>query len=161
MRSVHEVLTRKNGKWYKITIQISTVHTYSTIAFSAIWHCWLGVGKSIRPVKNDWWGVGVVISVCSEVRGLCMRSSGYRWHLIISCFIKTQIGLTFLVPACPGCHEKENVKRVSMSVPSQIISWCFLLWRYDKSVRHTPCRSQHNYKLVLRPIPKHIVRMHR
>ena len=26
-----------------------------------LWHCWLGVRKSIRPVKIEWWGVGVVI----------------------------------------------------------------------------------------------------
>ena len=28
-----------------------------------LWHCWLGLRKSIRPEKNDWWGVGVVICV--------------------------------------------------------------------------------------------------
>ena len=30
-----------------------------------LWHCWMGVRKSIRPVKIDWWGVGVVI--CLEL----------------------------------------------------------------------------------------------
>jgi len=33
---------------------------------------------------------------------------------IISCLIKIQIGLTFLVPAYPGCPGKEAVKRVSV-----------------------------------------------
>ena len=28
---------------------------------SVLWYCWLGVKKSIRPVKIDWWGTGVVI----------------------------------------------------------------------------------------------------
>jgi len=28
---------------------------------SVLWHCWLGVRKSIRPVKCEWWGIGVVI----------------------------------------------------------------------------------------------------
>ena len=28
---------------------------------SVLWHCWLGVRRSIRPVKIKWWGVGVVI----------------------------------------------------------------------------------------------------
>jgi len=32
---------------------------------------------------------------------------------VISCFIKIQIGLTFLVPAYPGCLEKEAINRVS------------------------------------------------
>ena len=28
---------------------------------SVLWHCWLGVRKSIWPVKIEWWGVVVVI----------------------------------------------------------------------------------------------------
>jgi len=38
----------------------------------------------------------------------CILSSWCHYHLVISCFIK--IGLTFLVPAYPGCHRKEVVK---------------------------------------------------
>jgi len=30
---------------------------------SVLWHCWLGVRISIWPVKVEWWGVGVVISL--------------------------------------------------------------------------------------------------
>jgi len=38
---------------------------------------------------------------------------------IISCFIKIQTGLTFLVPAYPGCPRKEAIKRVSVcQIPS-------------------------------------------
>ena len=32
---------------------------------------------------------------------------------VISCFTKIQIGLTYLVPAYPGCAGKEAIKRVS------------------------------------------------
>jgi len=32
---------------------------------------------------------------------------------IVSCFIKIQIGLTFLLPAYQGCPGKEAVKQVS------------------------------------------------
>ena len=28
---------------------------------SVLWHCWMGIRKSIRPVKIEWWCVGVVI----------------------------------------------------------------------------------------------------
>ena len=28
---------------------------------SVLWCCWLCIRKSIRPVKIEWWGVGVVI----------------------------------------------------------------------------------------------------
>jgi len=30
---------------------------------SVLWHCWLGIRKSTRPVKIEWWGVGVVNSL--------------------------------------------------------------------------------------------------
>jgi len=35
-------------------------------------------------------------------------------HPIVSCFIKIQIGLTFMLLAYPGCHGKEAVKWVSV-----------------------------------------------
>jgi len=38
---------------------------------SVLWHCWLGVRKSIRPVKIEWWGVGVVI--CLERGADCLH----------------------------------------------------------------------------------------
>jgi len=28
---------------------------------SVLWHCWLAVRKSIRPIKSEWRGAGVVI----------------------------------------------------------------------------------------------------
>jgi len=37
---------------------------------SVLWHCWLGVRKSIRPVKVEWWDVGVVI--CLEQGAYCL-----------------------------------------------------------------------------------------
>jgi len=40
---------------------------------------------------------------------------------VITCFIKFQIGLTFLVPAYVGCPGKEAVKRVS------VFCWCMPL----------------------------------
>ena len=36
-----------------------------------LWHCWLGVRKSIRPVTIEWWGVGVVI--CLEQGADCLH----------------------------------------------------------------------------------------
>ena len=38
---------------------------------SVLWHCWLGARKSIRPVKTEWWGVGVVIYL--ERRADCLH----------------------------------------------------------------------------------------
>ena len=36
-----------------------------------IWHCWLGIRKSVWPVKIEWWGGGVVI--CLERRADCLH----------------------------------------------------------------------------------------
>ena len=41
---------------------------------SVLWHCWLGVKKSIWPVKIEWQGVGVAICL-SEVPIVCIWSS--------------------------------------------------------------------------------------
>jgi len=48
----------------------------------------------------------------------CLQQSANDLHMIqlmplpaiISCFFQIQIGLTFLVPAYPGCLEKEAIK---------------------------------------------------
>jgi len=58
------------------------------------------------------------LSLCSEVKMICIRSSWCHCHPIISCFIKIQIGLTFLVPAYSGCPGKEAIKWVSVCVIS-------------------------------------------
>ena len=42
--------------------------------------------------------------------------------LTVSCFSKTQIGFTFLVPAHPGGPGKRAVKRVCMCVIDDVLS---------------------------------------
>ena len=76
---------------------------------SVLWRCWLGVMKSIRTVKIDWWGAGVV--VCLERGAFCIRSTWLHCPSIVSA-VKIQIGSTFMAPAYPGRTEKEAVKRV-------------------------------------------------
>ena len=44
---------------------------YSKACPSMLWHCWLGVRKSIWPVKIEWWAAGVVI--CLEWGADCMH----------------------------------------------------------------------------------------
>jgi len=73
----------------------------------------LGVRKSIRPVKKLSDEVLASLSVWSEVHLICTWSNWRHCHLIIPCFIKIQNGLTFLVPAYPGCPGKEAAERVS------------------------------------------------
>ena len=76
------------------------------------------------------------LSVWSEVQMICIWSSWCHCHPIISCFIKIQNGLTFPVPAYPGCPGKEAIKRVSCR------------WRVDKTVLCDTvwrCRANYHY----------------
>jgi len=75
--------------------------------------CWLGVTKSICPVKNcviRCWHRYLYGARC---KWFAIWSSWCHCHPIISCFIKIQNGLTFLVPVYPGCPGKEVIKWVS------------------------------------------------
>ena len=65
-----------------------------------------------QPVKNEWWGAGVVI--CLE-RGADLHMAQLM-PLTVSCFSKVQIGFTFLVPAHPGSPGQRAVKRVCVCV---------------------------------------------
>jgi len=56
----------------------------------------------------------VLLSVWTEVQMICIWSSWCCCHPVISCFIKIQNDLAFLVPACQGCPRTEVVKRVSV-----------------------------------------------
>jgi len=63
------------------------------------------------------------LSVWNKMQAICIWSSWCHCHPIISCFIKIQIGLTFLLPAYPGCLGKEAVfcrKILVSSVPKFI-----------------------------------------
>jgi len=50
--------------WFPISIEYTFLPT-------ALWHCWLGIRKSIWSVKIEWWGVGVVI--CLEQGADCLH----------------------------------------------------------------------------------------
>jgi len=86
---------------------------------SVLWHCWLGSRKGIRPVKKQWWGAGVVISL---ERGADLHMAQLMPQpLTVSCFSKIQIGFTFLVLAQPGSPGKRAVKWVCVFVTNYCI----------------------------------------
>jgi len=92
-----------------------------TALLSVLWYCWLGIRKSIRPVKIDRNDVLAWLPVWghrwgAKVWHIVQSSWCYTVTPIISCFIKIQIGLTFLMLAYPGCSGKEAVKRMSCQV---------------------------------------------
>ena len=79
-----------------------------------LWCCWLGGRKSIRPVKKQWWGAGVV--VCLEQGADLHMVQLMPLSLTVSCFSKIQIGFTFLIPAHLDSPGKRAVKQMSVCV---------------------------------------------
>jgi len=84
------------------------------VLHSVLWCCWLGGRKGIWPVKTEWWGAGVV--VCLEWGADLHMAHLMPLPLTVSCFSKTPIGFTFLVPAYPCSPGKRAVKRVCVCV---------------------------------------------
>jgi len=89
---------------------------------SVLWHCWLGVRKSIRPVKKFEWcwvmtcwrGYQSAVQWDAKLQMICIWSSWCHCDAIVSSFIKIQTGLTFLVLAYPRCPGKHAVKWLSV-----------------------------------------------
>jgi len=63
------LITDQTNSSYRLTM---------VVVSSVLWHCWLGVRKSIRPVNIEWWGVSVVI--CLERGADCLQYDAiYCW----------------------------------------------------------------------------------
>ena len=88
-----------------------------TTYYSVLRHCWLGIRKSIRPVKIEWRGVGLLVSLSlwSKVQIVCV------WSIWCHCHPKTpssrvsfksRLVLPFWYQAYPGCPGKEAIKLV-------------------------------------------------
>ena len=60
---------------------------------SVLWHGWLGSRKSVRPVKTEWWGAGVVI--WSEVQQNCIWPSWCHCHSLTLASVKPRLVLHF------------------------------------------------------------------
>ena len=86
----------------------------STRAFSALT---LLVGRQegrLACKKTEWWGAGMV--TCLEWGADLHMAQLMPLPLTVSCFIRVQIGITFLVPAHLGRPGKRAVKRVCVFV---------------------------------------------
>ena len=64
--------------------------------------------------KTEWWGAGVVI--CLEWGAHLYTAQLMLLPLTVSCFSKTQIGFTFLVPAPPDSPGRRAIKRLCVCV---------------------------------------------
>ena len=78
---------------------------YCCFTFSAL-TLLVGDRNGIRPVKNEWWGTGVVI--CLELGADLRMAQLMPLPNTVSCFSNIQIGFTFLVPAHPGSPGKRQ-----------------------------------------------------
>ena len=99
----------------------------ATVKPSVLLHCWLGCRKGIWPVKNEWWGAGMVICLewCADLH--FDDKQLMPLPLTISYFSKIQIGFTFLELAHPGSPGQRAIKRVCVCVTATV---CTLFWRY-------------------------------
>jgi len=68
--SVHRINFPKY--WNKSAV-ICYYFTPSVVLPSVLWHCWLGVRKSMQPVKTVWWGAGVFI---------CLEQGANDLHMV-------------------------------------------------------------------------------
>jgi len=119
-----------------------------------LWRCWLGGRKGIRPVKNEWWGTGVVI--CLEQGAFFHMAQLMPLPLTVSCFSKIQIGFTFLVPAHLGSPGQRAVKRVCVYVYFTYSDGC-ALWlligrRWQGCLSDLPVLSSQPARSCLRPV---------
>ena len=74
--------------------------------------------KGIRPVKTEWWGIGVVICL-KWLQMICIWFSWCHCHPIISCCGKIQNGLPFWCRLTHVVLEKRLLNGCSSSVVVQ------------------------------------------
>ena len=62
-------------RFFRCIVYLCHIHLLvfmlSVLMLSVFGHCWLGIRKSIRPLKIEWWGLGVVI--CLERGADCLH----------------------------------------------------------------------------------------
>ena len=92
---------------------------------SVLWRCWLGGRKSIRSVKK--WAVGCWRGYLERGADL-QKAQLMPLPLTVSCFSKTNIGFTVLVPAHSGSSGRTAVKRVCVcAIAYSVQHQCHLL----------------------------------
>ena len=126
---------------------------YPMLVPSVLWRCWLGGRKGIRPVKTEWWGVGMAIYLSGARCDLHMAKL-MPLPLTVPCFNKIQIGFAFLVLAHPGSPGQRAVKmcvcvcvcvcvcacvRVRVRARACVFVFipchCYLFWQHRKEQR--------------------------
>jgi len=110
---------------------------------SVLGHCWLGVRKSIRPIKTEWWGIGVVI--CLEQGADCL-------HMVqlmplhsktpsILASLKSRLVLPFWYRLTQVVPEKRplNGCRSSSSMQTTYVLWRLCMYSMSVCLYQTDC----------------------
>ena len=145
---MHDVMIMIGGTWQAATACIENIDDCTKYAWniyfilclfhlsempSVLWRCWLGSRKGIRPVKNEWWGAGMVI--CLEQGADLHMAQLLSLPLTVSCFSKIQIGFTFLPDSVlknPFYHFHSMFQQFDPSVRSTLhrVAFAFVDWQY-------------------------------
>jgi len=116
-----------------------------------LWHCWLGGRRGIQPVKN-WAGMVICLERDADLHIAQMMPL----PLTVSCFSKTQIAFTFLVPAHLGSPGKRAVKGVCVCATSLQICHSICWWKYFKNLWTFGKGTGKMVDCVIRPIRLHV-----
>jgi len=81
---------------------------------SVLWYFWLGIMKSIQPVREGENDLHVVCAAAYGPADATVTPSSLA-------SLKSRFVLNFLVPAYPGCPDKETVKRIPVC-PSKLLT---------------------------------------
>ena len=103
-----------------------------------LWHCWFGVRKSIRPVKTEWWGSGMVVPFGARCKWFVYGPADATVTPSFFSFIQIQIGLTFLVPAYPARLSWEWTRPLNGCLSVCVVyylTWCGVCRQDDKDIQ--------------------------
>jgi len=96
--------------------------------------------------KIEWWGAGMVI---------CLGYGPADATAITSSLASIQNGLTFLVPAYPGCPGKEAVEWISVCLSDCLVSR--VQWRFQVHDQSSPCATRPHTMVLISAVLRHLL----
>ena len=129
-------ISRPRPHFYSPIYGVITCHAHTSKHLlhsvpSALWHCWLDVRKSIRPVKIEWLGWGGYLS------GARCRLSHALSSSFSSQMRKMHDTTTLLLVTLPNIHRLKKFTRTLSNKPFLI--WLLTTPLHLKYVTTLPC----------------------
>ena len=114
-------------------IDVMLIKLFTWDLSSVLWHCWLGTRKSTRPIKIEWWGVGMVI--CLEQGADCLHMMPLHTKTQSSlASLKSRLVLPFWYRLTQVVLEKRRLNGCSSGS-----SCCCCCWQLNGMVVVTGC----------------------